>query len=636
MTSTTSSLNGAAQFRQTYLWALRKNIGVMALLALLLFLVNPLILLISMSNETKSLSQQVGISQAEKMKILAGNYTDLVNEVLPTFAVMLVLLFCAVLCVILFGYIQNKRSVDLYHALPVSREQMLLGRWCAGLTILFVPVLLDFLSLQIIGAAYGVTVTDGARAPMATMLWVMLMGTAVFTFALFMMMCAGTTLDAILSALGINAGYPLLILCVYWIAQMLVPGMSIRMAEHMQLITALAPIAAAFVSLYEPFSMGFLIWWIAMTVLLLAGSVWLYRKRKSETAEDNFAFPIPKIIIRFLVSAVGGIWFGLMLSEASDTAFFIGVLFGSLATHIILETIYSRGFKNLKKSFLWYGAFVVAFVAFYGVLCTGMFGYDTRVPDVSEVESVTINKDTFWNGSGTQLVYGNNDTTHHTILKLAPTIQEPDNIKTVIEVQKDIIQQYRKQFPYRFKNNTGIGLSLTYKLKDGSVFTRSYQSYSDDINLYDVITPAYEKLSAIPEFTITSDLIFYLSPQDIKSIDVYTIQNVDAGDDKMVEKTFVPDEQTAERLKKALEKDFRGKKVDRMSGTYYRYDSESEESDVVNLRITYKDSITPKSEELKALLNGYEGEIYVPDGMYYVSGDSETAQLLKELGWFSE
>lgn len=626
MTSTTSSLNGAAQFRQTYLWALKKNIGVMALLALLLFLANPLILLVSMSNKTKSLSQQVGISQAEKMKILAGNYTDLVNEVLPTFAVMLVLLFCAVLCVILFGYIQNKRSVDLYHALPVSREQMLLGRWCAGLTILFVPVLLDFLSLQIIGAAYGVTVTDGARAPMATMLWVMLMGTAVFTFALFMMMCAGTTLDAILSALGINAGYPLLILCVYWIAQMLVPGMSIRMAEHMQLITALAPIAAAFVSLYEPFSMGFLIWWIAMTALLLFGSIWLYRRRRSEAAEDNFAFPIPKIVIRFLVSAVGGIGFGLILSEASDTAFFIGVLFGSLATHVIVEAIYSRGFKNLKKSFLWYGAFVVAFVAFYGVMCTGMFGYDTRVPDVSEVESVTINKDTFWNGSGTQLVY---DDQRNILLKLAPTIQEPDDIKTVIEAQQDIIQQYRTQFPYRFKDYAGSGLSFTYQLKNGRVFTRSYQNYSDDMNLGDILAPAYEKLTGIPEYTKSSDLIFYLSPQDIKSIDVYDLQNVDAGDEKIDEKTFVPDAQTAEKLQKALEQDLGYNNVGRMSQKY-------DDSDFINICIEYRDNITPQSAELKELLNGYEGDIYVPDGMYYVKSNGATAQLLKELGWLSE
>jgi ABC-2 type transport system permease protein len=582
MTSTTSSLNGAAQFRQTYLWALRKNIGVMALLALLLFLINPLILLISLSNAMKSLSQQEAMTQAEKMQSLTMQYSDLVGRLLPTFATMLVLLFCAVLCVILFGYIQNKRSVDLYHALPIGREQMLLGRWCAGLTILFVPVFLDFLSLQIIGAVYGVSATGGIRAPMATMLWVMLMGTASFTFALFMMVCAGTTLDAVLSALGINAGYPLLILCVYAIAQMLVPGLSIRMAEHMQLITALAPFAAALVALFKPFSAGFLLWWIAMTVLLLFGSIWLYRRRKSETAEDNFAFPIPKII--------------------------------------------------MKKSFVWYGVFVIAFVAFYGVLCTGMFGYDTRVPDVSEVESVTIDKETFWSGSGTQRVYSADNDNHTLLLTLAPTIQEPENIKTVIETQKDIIQQYRTHFPYRLKDNIGSGLSLTYKLKDGRVFTRSYQNYSDDMELEAMMQSAYEKLSSIPEFVKTSDLIFYLSPQDIKSIDVYGMKNVAFADDEIDEETFVPDEQTAEKLQKALEQDFYDHKLGRIWGRYY----DSEESNIVSLRITYRNSIAPKSEELKEMLNGYEGSIYVPDGMYYVQENSETAQLLKELGWISE
>lgn len=633
MTSTTSSLSGLGQFRQTYAWSLKKNLGMTALLALLLFLANPLILLISMPGQIENLARQDQMTQAQKLESLSRSYTSMVSNVFPAFAVAIVLLFCAVLCISLFGYMQKKRSIDLYHALPLGRVPMLTGRWCAGLTALFVPVVLDFVSLSIIGSAYGVSVTAGSREPLIQMLWVLLMGAAAFTFCMFMMVCTGTTLDAVLSALGVNGGYPLLVLCVFTIAGMLLPGYGVDIGSNTAALTAFAPFAAAFTAVLQEHSVWFLLWWILLTAVLFIASVLLYERRRSETAEDNFAFPIPKILIRFILTAVGGLGFGLILTETGTqgSGFFIGVLAGSLATHLIVEAIYSRGFKHMKRSFAWYGVFAVAFVAFYGVLCTGLFGYDTRVPDASQVESVAIDADSYWTGNGSQMVMDEN---YRTLANLAPSLKEEQNIRTVIDAQRQITEAYRANFPYRLKPNQYSGLTLSYRMKDGSVMKRTYRSYSDDMDLQEILSPFYERLIGMKEYAESCDLIFYVEPEDIERIEVM-------ADDMKDNRSHALDSGTAKRLQQALEQDFLDGKVNRRTDVKVSVTSSPfgggsavsvSSSSSMNLHLEFRQNITAKTDRMKALLGGYEGKFNINGGMYQFTDESSaTWKLLKEL-----
>lgn len=633
MTSTTSFLSGFGQFRRTYLWALKKNAGMTALLAVLLFLANPLPLLISMSNWSSVVREAIPMSRQEYLSTQYGNF---VVNIAMALALPLVLLFCIVLCVSLFGYMHRKRSVDLFHALPVGRVPMLTGRWCAGLTAVFAPVVLDLAALWAIGAAYGVSLPAGSRPLPVLLLWMLLMSAAAFTFCMFMAVCTGTTMDTVLSILGVNGGYPLLILCVYAIAGMLLPGFdSGDLSAHSAVLTAFAPFAAAFVAILKTHSVWFLLWWIALTAALFAGSVLLYQRRRSETAEDNFAFPIPKLVIRFILTAVGGLGLGLILNMANGPGFFIGVFAGSAVTHVVVEAIYSRGFRQMKRSFAWYGVFLVAFAAFYGVLCTGLFGYDTRVPEASQVESIEIDPDSYWSSYGTQVIYDEN---HRSLAKLSPTIRDEQNIETVIGLQKQIIGTYRAQFPYRIKSNLGSGLMLSYRMKDGSVVERTYQSYSDDMNLEKILRPAYDTLGAMREFNENRDLIFYLQPEDIKSVDVSVL--------KAESRTFVPDADTAKELQQALEQDFVDRKVNLYNTTYPEVSvsrtvlgetavAVASQANVLSLNLEFREDIEPKDARLKALLGGYEGRINLGGGGYYQFADesAQTVQLLKRLGY---
>ena len=131
-------------------------------------------------------------------------------------------------------------------------------------------------------------------------------------------------------------------------------------------------------------------------------SVYLYRKRKSETAENTFAFQIPKGLIRFLITAVGGFSLGYMLYwyYSSTANFLIGMLLGSFAAHMVVEAIYSRGFTRMKRSLAGYAVFLGAFVIFYGVVATGAFGYVDRMPNLEDIESVTFEDYTYYQEFG--------------------------------------------------------------------------------------------------------------------------------------------------------------------------------------------------------------------------------------------
>ena len=138
MTSTTSSIRRRKEFRETYLWSLKKNRGMMALMALLLFMALPMILMTIMANARNN------TKEIYTPEMWTQTYMQSFRSLIPILAIPITLIFVVVLSVFLFSYMHQKRSVDLFHALPVGRSPMLLGRLLAGLTALLAPLLRNF------------------------------------------------------------------------------------------------------------------------------------------------------------------------------------------------------------------------------------------------------------------------------------------------------------------------------------------------------------------------------------------------------------------------------------------------------------------------------------------------------------
>jgi ABC-2 type transport system permease protein len=624
MTLTTSSNKKLREFREIYLWSLKKVRGMSVLLALLIFMALPMILMISLNSN----KNYIGLD--DPYKRLVSTYSSIVVT-MSIMSMVIALVFTAVISVMLFNYLHQKRSVDLFHSLPLGRVPMLLGRYCAGLTALLLPVLVNYVVVCIVGFSYGIDVEHSFTFVAIKMLWFLLMLIAAMTFSVFMAICTGTSFDMMISILGVNAAYPLLILVGAEFTTRLLPGFSTDFSASSTLLTALAPFVAAVLPIStsdgNPASAdfvtgGFLLWWILFTLFLLAASVWLYQKRKSESAESSFAFPIPKIVIRFLITAVAGIGFGLVLMLSADrpSNFFIGLVTGSLAAHIIVEAVYSRGFKQMKKSFSWYAVFALAFLVFYGVLATGCFGYDTRVPSADEVQSITFEEipREYYEYPDNTPIYSADD--FRLLAKITPKIQTTENIDKVLSLHKALTEENRKSFfPYPINMKIGNGITVTYHLKDGGILKRTYPETEPDLWKSKIQNMA-QQITEIKEFRETASILTYLEPEYIQSF------AFSYGSDKPNEPAIIPDAKAKEELLEAIKQDY-------LSGKAYV--EEVPEGQLEGVILEFETPITIKDGKLKDFLNGYDGEVIL-NGSNYISlkgGAEQTQKVIDKYGW---
>ena len=161
MTSTTFSPK-AGGFCQVFRSSFRQIRGVALLYTALLTVTFPLLLTLSLA--------QVSAAPYSLMEERSRRAMDYLNGALYFALPAFLWTFTIVFAVSLFHYLQNKRSVDLYHALPIRRETMLLGRVCAAFASLAVPFVVLFL-LSLVIAAYSAYRCSGLMFPKPGVPW---------------------------------------------------------------------------------------------------------------------------------------------------------------------------------------------------------------------------------------------------------------------------------------------------------------------------------------------------------------------------------------------------------------------------------------------------------------------------------
>lgn len=622
MTLKTSSNRGFTEWKHTYFWALKKNRGMMALFALLQFMALPMVLMLWLTRQRED-----GHGNS------INDFQTILQNSLPYLVTPLVLIFVIILSVSLFSYMHQKRSVDLFHAIPVGRVPMLLGRYCAGLTAIYIPTLINFIILMITGLSFGIPFTYIGQTLLTYFLWFLLMSTAALTFCVFIAVCSGTTFDMLVSILGINVAYPLIVLLSSIFASALLPGLHIAPMNHLTVLSAFSPFSAAFLPYrlshtylsddFTPINEGgfFLLWWILFTAVLLIGSIWLYKRRKSECAESSFAFPLPKIVIRFMVTAAAGLGLGLILQSTTNSTFnfFLGIITGSLAAHIVTEVVYSRGFSQLKRSFRYYLLFAAIFIASYGVLSTGAFGYDTQIPNASNVSSVQVDLRAKYSDDR-DYIYLDTDTGDRRAT-IIPTLKQSENIEKLVAFHHKYMDMRRESsYPYLIQNADSPNLTIKYNLKNGKTITRAYLLDYTDLNYEDVPgkdNPLVKTITDIEEYRKTGSILFYVDPHDIKSMDYSSNNYKDPV-------TFAANLNTREELLEALRQDYLDGKV---------YNRRNSKNDAASLSINFREPFS-YTDQFKPLLDGYTGKINVYDVSYnFDQASGKTKELIHRLGW---
>lgn len=379
-------------------WSLRKNILIAGIASILALLVSPGIPLMTYYTYV---SQSVDIP-AEYLRNAAN-----IEDSLSTIAVLLSILtglMVLVLSSLNYRYMHGKAASDLFHALPITRSRMLLGRFLSVFLMSMVPAAVGLCGLA---AAVALTPLTGLSAALfcknLAALAVLCFACAAFTALIAV--STGSSFDMFAALLVTNIGWPVICLLFSGLCQSQLvgfPGLSLSLQDELYF-------------LFSPFGrlLGFSFWangssdawfqdigqagrffgvWILLSLAFLATALLLYKRRKGEAAGSPYAFRYLPIALQVISAAIGGAVLGILFGMGGiDTlSFYIFMAVGAVLGGLIPGAIFSRGFKKIKRDLIVAGCVFLTMLAITGVVSSGGLGYETRVPPLSSINSVSL------------------------------------------------------------------------------------------------------------------------------------------------------------------------------------------------------------------------------------------------------
>ncbi len=514
MTSATSSnnLKYKNSFLSVFIWTIKKHKALAIIYSSLLIFSCPVISLLT--------NMSVGTMN---------------SPVIPaTFAIVtttVAMVMSIIVPVMLLDYMHNKRKADIFGAMPITRRKLFFSRYLAGLAILIVPYLINglisiLLSLPcVINSFYSPTFITNI---VIIMLFAI---TASYSFTSFIAVCSGTTANAVLCTIFINLAYPMAFNLLSFFSSSIIPGVNIQFWGSKFFSNFLAPLISPYENIVEMFFntinhsyMPNLFSSAANIALIICSLVMCFfftKKRKTEAAQNSFAYKAPGVIISLIVTAACGMFVALICSvlatspynengSAAVTSpwlvfaiFIIAFIITAFFAHIVVTVIYNKGFTGFLKSLICYVLVAVFISGIYTTLAFGCFGMDKYVPSDDEIKSANLtffdNESGYSYGFGSlgfeifSAFLGNSfdiEFYGHPISALSK-----EDIGSITDIHREIIDSISKSKtpPYHIYTIADSSMSVSYsddmtrdvgrivinyELKNGSKVERNY-NYSD-------------------------------------------------------------------------------------------------------------------------------------------------------------
>lgn len=443
---------------------------------------------------------------------------------------LLTLIFTIIYTVQIFSYMHNKRKVDFYGSLPISRARLFLAKSFAAYLFSIVPMLVFMGIIAIISICTGTFML-----PQVTQMYInFIVGTLACVSAYgFLAACCGTTFNTIVMFIAVCACYPLSMAFVRSYIDAFFTGAYTGDFFGSFIPNALNPISA--------YLGNNLIYWLIFSFACIVFGTLLNMKRRSERAQTSFAYYIPCHIIKVIVSFLTGMFLGTMFGsfsvlESPIAGFIFGFILASAPTFLIVHMLFYKGLNQLVKTIPIYAGLAVVVVACVSLISFDVFGYNNYVPNADDVKSAGY-------------ISSNHNATNKKIANLykksAEDFTDANSIDTVVNVHKAIISngkidkiatesRYRCVWGSMFYNvfrefdNDSI-YTVAYKLNNGSTVTRYYsdtmismaESMTDDsVDTYDTDYD-YVDLSSIDHtaYPILSSKAYVLKYSGLANVD---------------------------------------------------------------------------------------------------------------------
>lgn len=360
-----------------------------------------------------------------------------------------------------FSYLYSKRSCSLINALPLRRDTAFVTACLTGLLPLLLAEVLTWL------ISLGIFAGSETALPEYLNSWLLaaLLSTlASYGFALFCAMLTGHILALPVLFLALNAAVYVLEALVQTLLNTLVygyeGGTSIsRLSPLPYAGKALRVIADPASGSLEPefilLGMDSLAVYAVVGVLFIVPALLLYRRRKMERVGDVVAIKALEPVFKYCASVYAALGLGALLAETTDNALGSGLL-GSAMLALLLVLGAALGYYAaemlLQKSLRVFRSRMRGLLIVWAVLLLGvaaavfdLTGYEKRVPETDDIESVVIINDGRVTG-------------------------DAESIELTREIHQTAIDNRERN---RQANNQGV-IYIGYNLKDGSSINRTY------------------------------------------------------------------------------------------------------------------------------------------------------------------
>lgn len=437
----------------------------------------------------------------------------------PRVLLGLILLAAPVLmAAMMLHYLHDKRAVDFYHSLPVSRETWLAAHFAAGYTICTLPMLVAILvgglAYPLVGHPWvdvGVLLQETG----ALMLSVICMVFVIFSAATFVAVNTSTFVEAIGYSGAVCSITSVLPAIWHSLAGSLygyVPSPGMRnLAQLSPYGTALLVMdrAAAYDRDYGRYLLPQTVW-VLLGVIILGLAFWCYRRRHSEYAGQWGRSGWLSTVIK----AFGGCLFAYLLYETlnisltgvNDWLPVFSALVGGPLGYIIVEAITAKGFSTLRsqRRAIFASTALMTLAAVY-VACGG-FGYEQWVPSLDEVTSVEIETD---------LLQAENAYIPESTIRTArtpeeavnTTLENPELVLDSPELIQQVVDLHQKFVDDRDSaTRSDVGyITLTYHKSFGTTRRKYAVSDQEAIQVLQLLRSSEVIEQTSPLFRITAD-----------------------------------------------------------------------------------------------------------------------------------
>ena len=379
------------------------------------------------------------------------------------------MIFSVFLAVFLLNYLNDEGSSDFMHILPVKRTALLVHVLITGLIAIVVPLMITAVILFIERMIFipEVAVMDIGK-------WFVYAAfTHIVIFALAIL--AGFLVNGIFLHLQIIVLVLFLPLAVwsltYAAATVLYDGIPTSFMENSEpVLTATFPYVAV-MQLFEGINILHSLIWAGAAAAAVVLAFLLYKSRRNEYVTSNFNFKWLKEILTAVTTVAGMLAAGTAISLLVPVSAIFAVTgfgAGAIVAYLIVEMLFQ---KNVKIQFSWKSVVftLIAIILFWIIFITGWTKYVNNVPVSDEVESVYVS---------TEYAYYTDESIDEYFEEGFLFNGDTRIIDTAIEAHNAAVEN--KTTPSIYNVEDTAYLEIQYKLTDGSVMKRTFQTLAAD------------------------------------------------------------------------------------------------------------------------------------------------------------